>query len=122
MEREAGRNPLYQRVGEFEYKFDTWSNIHYGYAGAAVGFSSEELLNGAGLEQIGTNIIDRRAMVAASGVSGLKRYDDPYDQAGIELGYQLWLEHGLDLKLEDLIQSLAYAPGLNRRPFGGESQ
>ena len=122
MEKEAGRHRLYQRVGEFEYKFDTWSNIHYGYVGAGAGFSSEELLNGAGFEQIGTNMMDRRGPVAAPGVSGLKRYDDPYDQAGIELGYQLWLDHGLALKLEDLIQALAYAPGLNRRPFGGESQ
>lgn len=44
-------NDGWQKYGSFDYFYDIWSNIHYGYVGAAVGFSAAELLNGAGLAQ-----------------------------------------------------------------------
>ncbi|RDU58770.1 hypothetical protein CQA53_11900, partial [Helicobacter didelphidarum] len=36
--------------------YDIWSNIHYGYIGKAVGFSEIELLSGAGVAQVASNI------------------------------------------------------------------
>ena len=40
-------------VGSRLYRFDIWSNIHYGYVGASTGFPSSELTGGAGVEQVG---------------------------------------------------------------------
>ncbi|MDZ8055268.1 MAG: polymorphic toxin type 44 domain-containing protein [Aulosira sp. ZfuCHP01] len=37
------------------YKFEMWSNIHYGYVGKFAGFSDWELIGGAGAAQILTN-------------------------------------------------------------------
>ncbi|MFD4836423.1 polymorphic toxin type 44 domain-containing protein [Achromobacter sp. NPDC058515] len=44
-------NKGWQKYGGFDYYYDIWSNIHYGYVGVALGFSAAELLNGAGLAQ-----------------------------------------------------------------------
>ncbi|EHK64365.1 polymorphic toxin type 44 domain-containing protein [Achromobacter arsenitoxydans] len=44
-------NDGWQRYGDFDYYYDIWSNIHYGYVGVALGFSVAELINGAGLAQ-----------------------------------------------------------------------
>lgn len=41
----------WQRYAQYDYFYDIWSNIHYGYVGTAVGFSKDELLGGAGLAQ-----------------------------------------------------------------------
>lgn len=41
----------WQKYGDFDYYFDIWSNIHFGYVGIALGFSAAELINGAGLAQ-----------------------------------------------------------------------
>ncbi len=116
MESNAERDPSYQRVGEWQFSFDTWSNIHYGFVGTAAGFTSKELLGGAGLEQIGTNIFSGSDIVSAPGVEGLQQYDDPRDQAGINLGIYLWSTYGLELKPEDILQALINWDGLNRKP------
>jgi hypothetical protein len=117
MERDAGHSPVFQTVGDSKYHYDTWSNIHYGYVGAAAGFSSEELLEGAGLEQIGTNYYNREPVISQPGISGLKRFDDPYDQTGIQLGISLWKEHSLGLTPEHIIQALESTSSLNRKPI-----
>lgn len=41
----------WQKHGEYDYFYDIWSNIHYGYVGVALGFSAAEMINGAGLAQ-----------------------------------------------------------------------
>lgn len=46
-----GLNRGWHKFGDFDYYYDIWSNIHYGYVGVALGFSEAELLNGAGLAQ-----------------------------------------------------------------------
>ncbi|NJM31944.1 MAG: hypothetical protein HC848_02420, partial [Limnobacter sp.] len=43
----------YHAWGDRRYFYDIWSNIHYGYVGQTAGFMEWELLDGAGLEQIG---------------------------------------------------------------------
>ena len=47
----ADFNDGWNKYGEFDYFYDIWSNIHYGYVGVALGFSAAEMINGAGLAQ-----------------------------------------------------------------------
>ena len=42
----------YYKQGEYEYFYDIWSNIHYGYVRRAGGLSESVLADDAGLEQI----------------------------------------------------------------------
>lgn len=44
-------NKGWQKYGSFDYYYDIWSNIHYGYVGVALGFDSAELINSAGIAQ-----------------------------------------------------------------------
>lgn len=44
-------HPRWHKYGGHDYYYDIWSNIHYGYVGVAVGFSTAELINGAGIAQ-----------------------------------------------------------------------
>ena len=115
MEQDAGRDPYFQQVGEWEYSFDTWSNIHYGFVGSAAGFSAEELLEGAGLEQVGTNIIKSKTIVSQPGMEGFKQFDYPSDQASIQLGIYLWITYGINLRPENIIQTLSFWNGLNKK-------
>lgn len=47
-----GRPHLHwHKYGNFDYFYDIWSNIHYGYVGVAVGFTPDELIDGAGVAQ-----------------------------------------------------------------------
>lgn len=65
--------------------YDIWSNIHYGYVGAAAGFDESVLLDGAGLEQIGSDLFRRRWPTQSAGVSGLRAYDDESDRVSISM-------------------------------------
>ncbi len=71
--------------------FDIWSNIHFGYVGAAVGFSRTTLLRSAGAAQaMFSSIPDgylERLFGAPSGI--LEAADDPRDQHAITLGVDL---------------------------------
>ena len=81
-----------------QYFFDIWSNVHYGYVGRAVGFSMWTLKSGAGFAQwrAGTNpsgYWERRAKKFGD-ADFLAAFDDPKDQAAIELGGKLWDDKG----------------------------
>lgn len=80
----------WHRLGNWEYFYDIWSNIHYGYLGIACGFSASTLLNGAGLEQIGSDIWRHRLPQRRPGVAGLAGFDDPSDQTAIQIGISLF--------------------------------
>ena len=45
------------KQGLYDYYYDIWSNIHYGYVGTAAGLSESALLDGAGAEQIPSDIL-----------------------------------------------------------------
>jgi RHS repeat-associated protein len=119
MEQAAGRDPDYQQVGEWAYRWDTWSNIHFGYIGAATGFPINSLLDGAGTEQWWTDTILGRPTTEAPGVSGERRFDEPWDQAAIQIGIDLWNTYGLAVKPEHLIHAIQNTPGLLKRPAQG---
>lgn len=72
------------------FYYDVWSNIHYGYVGLAAGFSDAVLLDGAGLEQIGSDFLRKRWPVRCAGVRGLRAFDDEFDRNSISMGMDMW--------------------------------
>lgn len=76
-----------------EWFYDIWSNIHYGYAGTAAGFSAFEL-------QVG----------AASPPKFLSGDNDPMDVETIQIGIDLWRVQGKNMTMTQLHQGL-----LNRK-------
>lgn len=49
-------NRGWHKYGQYDYFYDIWSNIHYGYVGCAVGFGASTLIGGAGLAQVGSDV------------------------------------------------------------------
>ncbi|OSI13837.1 polymorphic toxin type 44 domain-containing protein [Neisseria dumasiana] len=87
----------YHKYKKHDYFYDVWSNIHYGYVGMACGFSADLLLDGAGLEQIGTNILSgRSAQKTGKDQTGkLRDYDNIADRETIALGINLFKNFGI---------------------------
>jgi hypothetical protein len=63
--------------------------LHYGYVGRAAGFSERVLLDGAGLEQIGSTLANRELPERTAGVDGLRAWDAREDRAAIKMGIDL---------------------------------
>ena len=79
---------------ESEYYFyDTWGNINYGYAGRAARFTHDELLRGAGLGQIASDLIGEREI----NYGWSSNFDDPADQAAVRIGVTLYDQYGLNI-------------------------
>jgi len=93
-ERELERIEL----GGTEYRSDVLANVHFGYVGRASGFSSEELLMGAGVAQVLSGTSDWSYFWSC--------FDDPADQAAISVGIYLYDQYGrFGLELtEDMLQ------------------
>jgi hypothetical protein len=90
-------NKGWQRYGDEDYYFDIWSNMHYGYVGAACGFGVDELLGGAGLAQAMSDAKrdlkkHRLPKLQHHPENGawLNRYDDIPDHISIKLGFDLY--------------------------------
>lgn len=88
------------KQGKYDYFYDIWSNIHYGYVGRAGGLSESVLADGAGVEQYASDAIrkvfdweNRRGPHATEGVEGAKAYDDAPDRISISIGIELFTEH-----------------------------
>lgn len=71
----------YHKYKEYDYFYDVWSNIHYGYLGLSVGFDRKTLLGGADLAQI----IDS---------SGNNSEDAIDDKIAIKIGFSLYEKFG----------------------------
>ncbi|MFD4836037.1 PAAR domain-containing protein [Achromobacter sp. NPDC058515] len=113
LERMLGKNFNigWQKYGNFDYFFDIWSNIHYGYAGVALGFSAAELINGAGLAQAAFDAwVKRRQQNHPQNGPWPASADDVPDHISIKLGADLYNEvkpHALTVgillqKIEDV--------------------
>lgn len=92
------------KQGKYEYFYDIWSNIHYGYVGIIGGLSESVLLDGAGAEQI---VSDTRRKAeewltkpkadktlpgphpTASPWTDLRSWDDVADRVSISIGVKL---------------------------------
>jgi hypothetical protein len=97
------------------YFYDVWSNLHYGYVGTAAGFSESALLDGAGGEQIASDLLRGHAPKNTSGVTGLRAWDDPYDRAAITLGIKLYRAKPNQVFASDLVQLVVHSPNVNRK-------
>ena len=107
----------YSWIGDAQYRSDIWANMAYGYTGAALGFSETELLSGAGMEQVLSDLASRqRPRHSRDAPTWLAGWDDPYDVASIQLGYALWMEYGTQLYPIDIYRALQKTTGLLRRP------
>lgn len=98
------------------YFYDVWSNLHYGFVGTAAGFSSSELLDGAGLEQIASDLL-RRKLPTPSGTGGLRRFDDPSDRAAIGIGIRLYRTRPNQLTSAVVMDEVEKSPFLERKPY-----
>jgi len=86
----SGSTQEWHHYGGYLYYYDIWSNIHYGFVGKACGFTASELLDGAGLEQIGSDLLRGNWPSSSPGVKGLRRFDDASDRAAISIGMELY--------------------------------
>jgi hypothetical protein len=78
-----------------EYFYDIWSNIHFGYVGASIGFSRETLQLFANLEKYAPPWLKPLARRIAG------QYD-PSDEISVNIGIDLWEGHGISLTTVDL--------------------
>ena len=103
---------LSHQIGQYWYYYDVWGNIMFGYLGTAAGFSESELLSGAGLEQIGSNIgyclvsLFDEDYVCTLPYPKYGRcfallfwtWDDPEDQVTARIGIRLWKNLGINVQ------------------------
>jgi len=105
--------------GNTLYYYDVWSNVHYGYVGIAAGFSESVLLDGAGLEQIGSTLLRGALPSSDPNIQGLRAWDDLQDRAGIEIGIQLYQLHPSGLSMQVLLNSILTAPNIRTKRYKG---
>ena len=107
---------VWHRLDQFDYFYDIWSNIHYGYVGIACGFSKSGLLDGAGLEQIGSDVLRGRMPSSRPGVQGARSYDDPSDQESILIGINLYYSSPGGVSAKQVRDAVTTAAALTKRP------
>ncbi|MBT2803037.1 hypothetical protein J7J49_17055, partial [Halomonas sp. ISL-56] len=85
-------NQWHHKYQGYEYFYDIWSNIHYGYVGRYIGFSEDALLDGAGLAQYASDAAEFKWPVNRSETNGegLRRFDDVTDYLSVRLGISLF--------------------------------
>jgi uncharacterized Zn-binding protein involved in type VI secretion len=100
---------IWHKQGGYDYFYDIWSNIHYGYVGMAGGLSESALLDGAGVEQIASDSIrkiqkweERPGPHRSADIEGMRAWDDAPDRVSIMIGMNLYKEYpsgGLTAKI-----------------------
>lgn len=101
------------------YYYDVWSNVHYGFVGKAAGFSDSVLLDGAGLEQIGSTLLRFTRPQRDATVSGLRAWDTPNDRAGVEMGISLYRTNPSNLTTQILLNAIINSTRIQKKPFAG---
>jgi hypothetical protein len=105
------------KLGDFNYYHDIWSNLHYGYVGTAAGFSESELLDGAGIEQIVTDLIVRFKL-PRNNAKMLRGFDGPSDRTSISIGIELYKKDPNNITSLDILERIRIAGNkLARRPI-----
>jgi RHS repeat-associated protein len=133
--RDHGEPHYSHQIGDYWYYYDIWGNIMFGYLGTAAGFSESELLEGAGLEQIGSDAVTcvrdfvRRQPCTLpcreSGVTGLKAWDHRPDRVTAKIGIRLWKQRDINVQTHHIIDAIVdagdkYEIPRQREPWGGE--
>ena len=93
----------YHKYKDYDYFYDVWSNIHYGYVGLSVGFSEQALLSGSWVQQAGSDII------SAFKERRLPRADTLDDNTAMKIGFELYKKRGKfadKLTPEDILKIL----------------
>jgi RHS repeat-associated protein len=92
------------KLGEHEFNYQALSNIHYGYIGAAAGFSSNLLQAGAGFFQDENTL---GPWITFSDGPRIVFRDDPFDNYWVRFGLYLFTEYGNnELTEEEFMQGL----------------
>jgi LysM repeat protein len=115
-------NQHWHKLEENLYYYDTWSNIHYGYVGAASGFSMEGLLDGAGLEQIGSNVLRHVRQGTFDEIpeihyKDMKLNDEQSDRTAITLGFELFNQYPNGITADQLTDAVINTENLSRKPY-----
>ncbi|MGO2121547.1 MULTISPECIES: polymorphic toxin type 44 domain-containing protein [unclassified Psychrobacter] len=83
----------FHKYKNFDYYYDVWSNIHYGYVGRYVGFDANTLLTGSYLQQFGKEVIDE-VMRIKNGEKAFKdmelKADTKDDVTAMQIGIDLF--------------------------------
>jgi putative RNase toxin 44 of polymorphic toxin system len=103
--------------GNTLYNYEVWSNLHYGYVGKAAGFSDAVLLDGAGLEQIGSTLLRLKLPEKSAGVDGLRAWDAAEDRAAITMGIQLYQRKPSGVTTQDVMNLVIYSNSIQKRPY-----
>lgn len=113
--RTEGRTTRYHhKYKKFEYYYDIWSNIHYGYIGLYSGFSRDALLEGAGAAQLYDNL--RRGRDSkyhlSNGLGFARGFDDVTDNLSVRLGMHLFTIYPdpTEITAEMVMELVASAP------------
>jgi hypothetical protein len=110
----------YHHYNGWVYYYDVWSNLHYGYVGTAAGISESALLDGAGGEQVASDLLRGKAPTNTSGVKGLRAWDDMYDRAAITAGIKLYRAKPNQMFAHDLIHLVVHSPIVDKRPLSNK--
>lgn len=92
----------YHKYKNYDYYYDVWSNIHYGYVGLSVGFSEEILLTGSAVQQR-----------MQDGDGNTRGGDTPDDITCMKIGFELFKQFGEDagnLKAINILEALDKTP------------
>jgi len=90
---------FYTKYKDYDYFYDVWSNIHYGYIGRSIGFSEIELTAGSNVQQL---YHDAKSLSFNSGDTGS-------DKATILIGialYEKFGEYAESLTAQDILDAL----------------
>jgi hypothetical protein len=112
-----GQPQHWHLYGNTIYSYDIWSNLHYGYVGRAAGFSDAVLLDGAGLEQIGSTLLRLEVPKRTLGVDGLRAWDTREDRAAITLGIDLYRRNPNWVTVRDVMSLVLSSKSIRTKPL-----
>ena len=69
----------FHKYKDYDYYYDVWSNIHYGYVGLSVGFNENTLIKGSNFQQFLQNL---KGLTLGA--------DTPDDRTTMEMGFALF--------------------------------
>jgi putative RNase toxin 44 of polymorphic toxin system len=115
--RSPGGLQHWHLYGNTLYYYEVWSNLHYGYVGRTAGFSESVLLDGAGLEQIGSTMLRLKLPEKSPAVAGLRAWDDPHDRAAIMMGIHLYRQKHKLVTVQDVMNLVLLSNSILKKPY-----
>jgi len=78
------------------------------------------LTGGAGIEQIGSDLVSRKLPHRSPGADNwAASWDEPSDNEAIQIGIRLWDQYGLAVRPADLYLAVLEGPRLTTQLLGG---